>query len=125
MTYEIVFKLHSAVRIENEVLRTRFEKCVSDLSLQLEPEHLRIARGFHGTNPRNLEGISKNGLLKVGNPLNPSKETDKGYFGNPHYGVYVSIYIHTHTHTHTHTLKHTHIHRQTHINTIIHKQTHT
>ncbi len=64
-----------------------------ELSLQLDPQYAKIFRGFHGTNPRNIDGISRNGLLKVGNPLNPSKQTDQGYFGDPHHGVYVSCCI--------------------------------
>ncbi len=95
---KIKFNLRSAVRIENEILRNQFEKCVSDLSLQLEPEFTKTFRGFHGANTHNLEQIAEKGLLKAGNLLNPSKQTDQDSFGNPHHGVYVSICI-THMYT--------------------------
>lgn len=68
-------------------------QCVRAVSLQLEPEYTKVVRGFHGTSAHNLEGIARNGLLKVGNPLNPSKAVDAGYFGTPYNGVYVSTCI--------------------------------
>lgn len=50
-------------------------------------------RGYHGTRSTNIEKIAANGLLKVGNPKNPSKSTDEGFFGDPKYGVYISRYM--------------------------------
>ncbi len=61
-----------------------------ELKKELGGEHSKSFCGFHGTRQANLEGISKNGLLKVGNPKNPSKAVDAGYFGNPRQGVYLS-----------------------------------
>jgi hypothetical protein len=46
-----------------------------------------------GTRPTNIKKIATHGLLPVGHPQNPSKAVDKGYFGAPTHGVYVSRYV--------------------------------
>ncbi len=56
-------------------------------------QYTKILRGFHGTRQQNIEKIAKNGLLKVGNPMNPSAAVDQGYFGDCQKGIYLSCYI--------------------------------
>lgn len=43
----------------------------------------KIRVAFHGTKPSNIEKIAQNGLLKVGNPKNPSKAVDSGMVDTP------------------------------------------
>ncbi len=61
-------------------LSTKFTQFTDKLCSELQDENFKIFGGYHGTRPGNLDGISTNGLLKVGNPKNPSKAVDKGYF---------------------------------------------
>jgi len=90
----IAFKLKSVWRIENYSLRENYENTVKMISKQhSEKDAGRVHIGYHGTRPTNLNNIAKHGLLKVGNPHNPSPAVDKGYFGDPQQGIYLSRYV--------------------------------
>jgi len=85
------FNLIGASIIVNKNLETQHDACRTRLtSSGRSGDQLRSYRAFHGTHPRNVEAISKNGLLRIGHPLNPSKSTDPGFFGKPTKGIYVS-----------------------------------
>jgi len=90
----ITFKLVGLTKIVNSALEKAFHATLQHLkNLGRTPEEVKIRRGYHGTRPVNMESIAKSGLLKVGNPQNPSKATDSGWFGDPKEGIYVSRYV--------------------------------
>ncbi len=71
---------HPASRIDNPELRARFDATVKRLKeAGRSPAECRVRRGFHGSHPKNLPLIAKNGLLRVGHALNPSKAVDDGW----------------------------------------------
>jgi hypothetical protein len=87
------FRLVGASRIDNPTLRARFDATAKRLKeAGRSAAELRVRRGFHGSHPKNLPLIAKNGLLRVGHALNPSKPVDDGWFGSTSKGVYVSCH---------------------------------
>eukprot|EP00727_Mastigamoeba_balamuthi_P003627 m51a1_g13261 hypothetical protein (207) ;mRNA; r:1904-2524 len=58
-----------------------------------DKEELDVRVAFHGTARENVRSICRSGLLRVGHPLNPSRSTDPGFFGDPHHGVYASRFV--------------------------------
>ena len=63
---------------------------------QGQQEHTRAGAqleeryAFVGCRPAVVPAICRNGLLRVGHPLNPSQSMDPGWFGDPKQGVYVA-----------------------------------
>eukprot|EP01012_Entosiphon_sulcatum_P048594 TRINITY_DN6708_c0_g2_i2.p1 TRINITY_DN6708_c0_g2~~TRINITY_DN6708_c0_g2_i2.p1 ORF type:complete len:470 (+),score=89.07 TRINITY_DN6708_c0_g2_i2:455-1864(+) len=88
----LTFILVKCQKIENEILKKRFERRKA-LLLADSPESGRERVSFHGSNPKNIPSILKTSLLRFKHPLNPCKEqVDDGYFGTNKKGVYVSRY---------------------------------
>eukprot|EP00727_Mastigamoeba_balamuthi_P008151 m51a1_g3957 hypothetical protein (1034) ;mRNA; r:350686-354109 len=56
-------------------------------------DELDIRAAFHGTPSDNIESICHRGLLRIGHPLNPSRSTDRGWYGDPRYGVYATRFV--------------------------------
>jgi hypothetical protein len=87
----IGFRLVNAEAIVNPLLVGRFERERQQLrDAGRSAEELRVKVGFHGTRESNVPKIARSGLLRIGHPLNPSKSTDKGWFGSPQHAVYLS-----------------------------------
>jgi hypothetical protein len=95
----ITFKLVAVDKVLNAMLEARFDQCLR--KWKSEGSSLRNSAeqapryAFHGTRDANVEKISNKGLLRVGHELNPNKAIDEGFFGMPHFGVYVSRYVRT------------------------------
>jgi len=90
----ITFVLMNAWKVVNPELENKFAYFYEKLkTLGRNAEELKVRRAYHGTRASNVEPICKNGLLKIGNPKNPSQATDPGWFGDPRKGVYVSRHV--------------------------------
>ena len=81
--------------VHNPTLESRFNQFCKALSLVFEP--LGWSRSdvfprmvFHGCPYSSLKSICDKGLLRAGHPLNPTRSTDSGWFGNNKKGIYVS-----------------------------------
>ena len=91
----ITFELLELEIVHNPTLETRFNQFCEALNHVREPlgwssndVFPRIV--FHGCPLSSLKPICDKGLLRVGHPLNPSRPTDSGWFGDNKKGVYVS-----------------------------------
>ena len=89
----LTFRLTSVTAIDNTLLLARFQReCKRLEALGRTADELKPRTGFHGTRSANVPKIAASGLLRVGHPQNPSQRTDKGWFGSPEHGVYLSRY---------------------------------
>lgn len=83
---QISFHVVAIEKVNNPALAQSFRDCQRLLrSRNRTSEELTVKVGFHGTRKDAINGICENGLLKIGHPLNPSKATDRGWFGSPTY----------------------------------------
>lgn len=104
----LIFRVVGVRRVDNQVLKRRYEMARAYLRSQGAAE-IDDQYCFHGMASFNgcpdficiepgtragiIQAICDKGLLRVGHALNPSKATDEGWFGDPHYGVNVTPYV--------------------------------
>eukprot|EP01116_Phalansterium_solitarium_P019578 TRINITY_DN5525_c0_g1_i7.p1 TRINITY_DN5525_c0_g1~~TRINITY_DN5525_c0_g1_i7.p1 ORF type:complete len:800 (-),score=297.11 TRINITY_DN5525_c0_g1_i7:580-2979(-) len=92
----IVFSIEAIDFVYNPTLEEAYEQCRQKIMAKYPYDKTlhRERFAFHGCRPAVVPAICQNGLLHIGHPKNPSMSTDEGFFGDPHFGVYVSRYIH-------------------------------
>jgi hypothetical protein len=93
----LIFLTDKVFKVTNSVLEQwfamRHQWLRENLARNDTADELEPVWAFHGTRPDVIPLICQNGLLRVGHPLNPSRSTDEGWFGDPHFGIYVSKYL--------------------------------
>eukprot|EP00727_Mastigamoeba_balamuthi_P010683 m51a1_g6237 hypothetical protein (800) ;mRNA; r:1841-4963 len=91
----IIFIVTAAWEVRNPTLEAWYERRREYMGKELgrTEDEMEERVAFHGTKEGNIGAICDNGLLRVGHPLNPSRSTDAGFFGDPHYGVYASRFV--------------------------------
>jgi len=92
---QLTFVLTRIRLVHNPGLHAAQEEWFKKLAAipEVTEKQKRFRMGFHGTRPENMIKICQNGLLKVGNPKNPSKAVDSGWFGDPRQGVYLAAHL--------------------------------
>eukprot|EP00727_Mastigamoeba_balamuthi_P008526 m51a1_g4296 hypothetical protein (824) ;mRNA; r:419047-422247 len=91
----IIFVVTAAWEVRNPTLEAWYERRREYMGKELgrTEDEMEERVAFHGTKEGNIGAICDNGLLRVGHPLNPSRSTDAGFFGDPRYGVYASRFV--------------------------------
>lgn len=82
----VTFELVSAYEIVNASTKVAFETSRSAMA----KSDSGVSVGYHGSSLTNINSIAKSGFVRVGQPGNPNKATDAGYFGAPSQGIYIT-----------------------------------